>query len=395
MLSIAIFSECYHPMRNGVVVSVASFARVLTEMGHHVTIFTARHPEQDDHDDAEEGVCRFPSLTLPTKTCYPLAFPIATGRARRMLAEQHFDIIHSHSPMLMGHVAVAYHRRRDIPLVFTYHTLIEEYTHYIPLPQPWVRRRAIRLSQTYSNAADHIITPTEHVASRLRRYRVYKPITVIPTGIDIDLIDQVPAVNTRLLYNIPLGVPLLAYAGRIAKEKNIPRLISMFRNVLTKEPDAHLLLIGGGAYEPAIHDMINSYGIGHRVRMTGYVTREELVQQLREVDIFVFASETETQGLVIGEAMACHIPVVAVASDAPCELIDQNKEGLLTPNADGPFADAVVALIRDPEKRRQMGTLARLRAETLSAHHCTQRLVNVYMQVLRENSCLAVTDKPA
>ncbi|HEY3377752.1 MAG TPA: glycosyltransferase, partial [Armatimonadota bacterium] len=103
-------------MRNGVVVSVASFARVLTEMGHHVTIFTARHPEQDNHEDLEEGVYRFPSLTLPTKLRYPLALPIATGKARRLLAEYPFDLIHSHSPMLMGHVAVTYQRSHHLPL---------------------------------------------------------------------------------------------------------------------------------------------------------------------------------------------------------------------------------------------------------------------------------------
>ena len=147
MLSIAVFSECYHPMRNGVVVSVSSFARVLTEMGHHVTIFTAHHPDQDDYDDAKEGVYRFPSIMLSTKIRYPLAFPIATGKAKKLLKEEHFDLIHSHSPMLMGKVATTYHRLRNVPLLFTYHTLIEEYSHYIPLPQPLVRQRAIRMSE--------------------------------------------------------------------------------------------------------------------------------------------------------------------------------------------------------------------------------------------------------
>lgn len=382
MLSIAMFSECYHPMRNGVVISVSSFARVLTELGHQVTIFTARHPEQDDRDDAEEGVYRLPSLTFPTKVRYPVALPIATGKARRMLTEQHFDLIHSHSPMVIGHVAVSYHRRRNIPLVFTYHTLLEEYTHYIPLPQEWMRQRAIRLSREYSNDADHIITPTEHVASRLRRYRVTQPITVIPTGIDIDLIDQVAPADVRGQYGIPAGVPLLTYAGRVAKEKNLPRLLGAFREVLREEPDAHLMLIGGGPYETVIQDMSRAYGIEHRVRMTGFVTRERLIQCLRQSDLFTFASVTETQGLVIGEAMACGIPVVAVDADAPRELIDSGTEGLLAPDADGPFAEAIIALLRDPARRQAMAQLARRRAEGISAQRCTERLVEVYQQVV-------------
>jgi len=384
MLSIAVFSECYHPMHNGVVVSVDSFTRVLTEMGHHVTIFTARHPDQDPLDDVAQSVIRFPSVTFPNKLRYPLAIPVATGKGRKMLEEQHFDLIHSHSPMLIGHVAVHYQRRRNLPLVFTYHTLIEEYTHYVPLPQPWVRRRAIRLSRNYSNSADHIITPTEHVASRLRRYRVTQPITVIPTGIDIDLMDQVPQCDMRQKYGIPAAVPLLAYAGRLAKEKNIPRVLSAFRLVLNQEPDAHLLLIGGGPYDAVIRELLFQFGVGHRTHMTGFVSREEVTQCLRAADLFVFASETETQGLVLGEAMACGIPVVAVAADATRELITSNNEGLLVPDADGPFAEAVLTLIRQDQSRQEMGHAARARAESISAHRCTERLVQIYDKVLRE-----------
>lgn len=379
MLSIALFSECYHPMRNGVVVSVSSFARVLTNLGHEVTIFTARHPEQAP---AEAGVCRFPSITFPTRTRYPLAIPIATGEARRMLAEKHFDLIHSHSPMLMGHAAVSYHRRRKIPLVFTYHTLIEEYTHYIPLPQSWVRRRAIHISREYSNAADHIITPTIHVADRLRRYRVIKPISVIPTGIDVDLFDLVPEADMRARYNIPAGVPLLAYAGRIAKEKNIPRVLSAFRQVLTQLPDAHLLLLGGGPYEGGINRLIDEMGLRARTRLTGYITRDEIIQGLRCADLFAFASYTETQGIVLGEAMACGIPVVALDVDAPRELVDSGTEGLLVPNEDGPFADALLTLLRDARLRQEMGVHARKRAEAMSAERCTGMLLDVYTGVV-------------
>jgi glycosyltransferase involved in cell wall biosynthesis len=379
MLSIAFFSECYHPMRNGVVVSVASFARVLMEMGHEVTIFTARHPEQEGQ---EERVYRFPSITLPTRVRYPIAIPIATGEARRLLVDKHFDIIHSHSPMLVGHAAIAYHRRRNVPLIFTYHTLIEEYTHYIPLPQAWVRRRAIQISREYSNDADHVITPTDSVAQRLRRYRVIRPITVIPTGIDIDLMDQVPDGRIHESYNIPDGVPLIAYAGRIAREKNIPRVLSAFRQVLRREPDAHLLLIGGGPYESAVREMIDDLGIGPRTRLTGYVPREIVTQGLRAADIFAFASCTETQGLVIGEAMACSIPVVAVAADAPRELMDSGVEGLLVDDNTDAFADALLQMIDNPGQREEMGRNARVRAESISAHRCTERLLEVYDWVL-------------
>lgn len=377
MLNIALFSECYHPMRNGVVVSVASFTRVLTELGHNVTIFTVRHPDQEG---PEEGVVRFPSVTLPISVRYPLAIPIATGEARRLLAAGDFDVVHSHSPMLMGHAAIAYANRRRLPLIFTYHTLIEEYTHYVPLPQKWLKRRAIHVSRYYCNTADHVIAPTRCVAERLRGYQVTKPISVIPTGLDIDVFDRVPDADMRARFDIPKDVRLLAYAGRIAKEKNIPRILTAFRQVLTREPDTFLLLLGGGPFEQAIRELVEQLGISHRTRVSGFVPREQIVQGLRCADIFVFASKTETQGLVLGEAMACAIPVIAVNADAPRELMDDGIEGLLVSDNDGDFADACVTLLRDADMRRACGQHARRRAESISAYRCTEALVDIYLE---------------
>ena len=380
MLSIAIFSECYHPMRNGVVVSVASFARRLAELGHTVTIFTARHP---DLRGAEEGIFRFPSITFPTRARYPIALPLATGAARRALDEMSFDVIHSNAPMIMGRVALAHARRRGVPLVFTYHTLIEEYTHYIPLPRPLVRSSAVWASRSYSNRVDHIITPSEYAASRLREYGVTRPIAVIPTGIDLEIVDSMQPADIREQYGIPAGVPLLAYAGRLAREKNIPRVLGAFRRVLAAEPDAHLLLIGGGAFDRGIAALAKEMGIAHRTRVTGLVDRAVVMQCLRAADLFVFASQTETQGLVIGEAMACGTAVVAVASHAAREIITDGREGLLVEDADAPFADAILSLLHTPDKREEIGRRARLRAETLSVPQCTDRLLDVYNKVIK------------
>ncbi len=378
MLSIALFSECYHPMRNGVAVSVASFARTLAALGHQVTVFTAQHP---DSDDQETNVFRFPSITLSYPVAYPLAIPIATGKARKLLENEHYDLLHSNSAMLMGQVALTYHRRRHLPLVFTYHTMIEEYTHYVPLPKAWVRRSAIHISRDYANAADHIVVPAPHVAERLRGYRVVQPITVVPTGVDLDLIDQIPRGDFRATYDIPADVPLLVYAGRLAREKNVPRLLTAFRALTPHAPEAHLVLIGGGPSEAALRDQATALGLGDRVHLTGSIPRERLIQGLREADLFVFASTTETQGLVLGEAMACGVPVVAVTAPATRELIGA-AEGLLVDDADGPFADALRTLLADTPRRTRMGSAARARAATLSAAHSTARLLDVYADAI-------------
>ncbi|MEI7833676.1 MAG: glycosyltransferase [bacterium] len=366
-------------MHNGVVISVSTFARVLHEMGHQVTIFTAHHPEQQAD---ENDVFRFPSIIFPSRMIYPLAIPIATGEARRMLLEQPFDLIHSNSPMLMGHVAVSYHERLNIPLVFTYHTIIEEYTHYIPLPREWVRRRAIDISREYSNKADHIITPSASVAKLLRSYHVEKPITVIPTGIDIGIIDTVEGDNVRSRFGIPESATLLAYAGRIAQEKNLPRLLKAFKIITDRIPDTHLLLMGGGPEEGTMLALAESLGVADKLHITGLIPWEDVIRGLRAADIFVFTSLTETQGLVIGEAMACNLPVVTVDADAQRSIITHGVNGVLVHDAEAPFADAVCALIADPTKRKQMGVAARKSAEKISARCCTEKLLDVYQQVI-------------
>lgn len=379
MLSIAIFSECYHPMRNGVVVSVDSFAHGLMHLGHQVTIFTPSHPEQGA---PVEGVYRYPSITFPVRARYPIAIPLAPRDARRVLQQRAFDIIHSHSPMMMGQVAAAYHRQTGIPLVFTYHTLLEEYAHYIPLPQAWVRQQAVRHSRQYCNDANHVVVPGNHVAARLRHYRVDRPITVIPTGIDLQFIDQLPPTNIRHQYHIPARVPLLVYAGRLAKEKNMERVLGAFRLVRQAEPEAHLLLIGGGPYDTAVHELIEAMGLATHTRLTGFVPREMVMQGMREADLFVFASLTETQGLVLGEAMACGTPVVAVESAAARELLQHGEGGRLAPDADAPFAETILDLLRDNEQRAILATAARRHAETLSVTRCAARLVDVYQQAI-------------
>jgi 1,2-diacylglycerol 3-alpha-glucosyltransferase len=379
MLRIAIFSEVYHPMRNGVVVSIDSFARILIARGHEVTIFTA----QQTGSEEETGVFRFPSLMVPNPGNYPLAIPLAEENARLMLREHPFDLIHSNSPMVLGHVASHYAWRRRIPLVFTYHTLLEEYAHYwSPLPETWVRHQAATLSRRYSNAADHIITPTQHVATRLRRYGVQKPISVIPTGIDVDLIDLVPDDALRARFGIPDEAPLLVYVGRLAKEKNIGRLLGAFAELRRYLPEAHLLLVGGGPEAEAIRERIDALGLNARAHLSGYVGREQVVQAMRAADLFVFASRTETQGLVIGEAMACRLPIVAVEAEATRELVEHGVQGLIAPDADGPFAEAMLTLLSDPARRAIMAAAARTRAELLSAPRCAEKLEAVYHLVL-------------
>lgn len=380
MLSIALFSECYHPMRNGVVVSVSSFAHMLKLMGHTVTIFTAHHPQQ--LPEINEGVYRFLSVPVPSRARYPLPLPIASAEVWSALEELPFDIVHANSPMVLGHVARAMTQRRNLPFIFTYHTLIEEYGHYLPLPQGLTRRWAVRVSREFSNSADHIIAPSEHVAERLRFYRVTKPISVIPTGIDIDLIDAVPPADIRARFAIPAAAPLLLYAGRLAREKNLPRLMSMLRIVLSEEPDTHMLLVGGGPFEEEIHTLCAESHLGSRVHMAGFLPREQVFQCMRAADVFVFASLTETQGLVVGEAMACGTPVVAVEAEAECEVITSGVDGLLVPNADEPFAEAVLTLLRDRALHDAMGHRARLRAENLSARLRTEQLLEVYQEVV-------------
>lgn len=375
-MTIAIFTECYRPIVNGVVVSVTTFARELIRLGFDITIYAPAYP---GYRDEEPNVFRVWSLALPTNPRYPLALPFPP-RLRRQLNARPPALVHTQSPLMMGRLGARVARRRGTPLVFTYHTLIEAYAHYVPLPRGLVRREAVRLSRRYANQADCVVVPTSGIREVLRGYGVERRIEVIPTGVDLELARQSRA-PIRSRWAIPAEAPLLLYAGRIAREKSTEVLLEAFARLSAAHPQAHLLLAGGGPWLEHCRQLAAGLGVGSRVHFAGFLSREEVFRCCADADVLVFTSMTDTQGLVLLEAMAVGTPCVAARSAAAGDVVVDGRTGLLAAPDAASLAEAVSRLLRDDGLRRSMGEQARIQAERFSAPACAARLAALYREL--------------
>jgi glycosyltransferase involved in cell wall biosynthesis len=378
-MRIALFTECYRPIVNGVVVSVATFAGELQKLGHDLQIIAPAYP---GFADTEPNVHRLPSIMPPTRNRYPLAIPYTGCRLKAVFASHPPDIIHAQHPFTTGREARRWARRLGRPLVFTYHTLIREYAHYVPLPQPLVRAAAVWVSRTFSNSADCVVVPTKGVAEVLRSYGVRRPIEVIPTGIDLSLIRATERHPMRGTLGIPGAAPLIAYSGRIALEKNLETLIRAFAFLVKRIGEAHLVLVGGGPWEGPCRRLAEAQGVAARVHCTGYVPRQQVFDWLADSDAYCFPSLTDTQGVAVLEAMAIGVASVAVRSGAVQDVIRPEVDGLIVEPTAEAVAEGLGKLLGDGELRRRLAGQARLRAEQFSAARMAVKLVGVYQGLL-------------
>ncbi len=378
-MRIALFTECYRPIVNGVVVSVYTFAGELRKLGHEVQVIAPGYP---GFCDTETDVHRLPSVCPPTSPRYPLALPYTSYRLRRLFREQPPDIIHVQHPFACSREGRRWARKLGCPLVYTYHTLIRAYAHYVPLPGFLVRAAAVKVSRDFSNSADCVVVPTSGIREVLRSYGVHRPMEVIPTGVDLDLIRGQARKPVRGQLGIPESAPLIVYSGRIAKEKTIETAIEALGRLAEGGSEAHLVLVGGGPWEDKCRGLAESLGLSGRVHITGYVAREEVFDWLAEADAYCFPSLTDTQGVAVLEAMAMGCPPVAVRSGAVEDVIRDGVDGLLVEPRPESVAEALGKLLGDSELRCQFAGQACARAEEFSAGRMAERLVGVYRRLL-------------
>jgi len=382
MTSILMLAECYHPLRNGVVTSVDTFATSLRQRGHKVTILTSDHRDKDLSDDELNMVHRFAALTLPLKTNYPFPIPVIAGKMREVVLESDFDIVHSQSLMSMGHVAKYTAKKRKLPLVLTYHTLIEEYYHYFPfMPPASVAAIARNISYNYGMTSNHIIVPGKHVYDRLKSYGITTNMSVIPTGINLNEVNEALSADLTK-YGVPKGTKSIVYAGRIAPEKNISQFFDTYE-LLAKEVDnLHLILVGGGPLFDECVKRAESSEHAPKIHFTDYVPKSEVLGIFKSADIMLFPSYSETQGLVFAESMACGAPVVAVDSFAARDIITDGESGILCENDAKELKNACLEILSNEKLYKTIQGNAIKRAQDYDINIMTDRLLEVYASVL-------------
>ncbi|MDG4867160.1 glycosyltransferase [Guyparkeria sp. 1SP6A2] len=389
-MHILMIADVFFPRINGVSTSIQSFRRQLLERGHRVTLLCPQYPLDQPGAGTtalnEQDVVRIPSRRAPLDPEDRLMRWGALMRQVPRLMTEDVDAVHVHTPFVAHYAGRRMARQLGVPLIETYHTFFEEYADkYVPLlPSAWLRRLARAWSRGQCNAVDRLVVPSAPMKEALLDYGVTTAMAVIPTGLSMDApATESPAGDFRARHAIPADAPLLLYVGRVAGEKNIDLLIDMFPAVLEDQPDATLLIAGEGPARAALQRKVEEMGLTPSVRFLGYLCRQtELPAAYRSADLFVFASTTETQGLVILEALAQGTPVVAVAEMGTHEVLNEKGGCRIAENNPSAFAARVTELLDDDAQREGLRSDAWRYAATWSAAAMTDRLLALYEEVV-------------
>lgn len=376
---IACVTDCYTPYKSGVVHSILTLNRELLSMGHEVAVFAPAYPDSPVN---EPGVYRFSSIPAPTNRDYYLAIPFSR-RLRDTLYRMEPDIIHIHHPFGLGWAGVYHAGRLGIPLVYTCHTLYEYYSHYLPLPRPVALPLIRKTCAALANQCSGIITPTAATRNYLLDMGVQKPIRVIPTGIDERELTGGDPGWLGQRYGIKPGEKVVLSVGRLGPEKNTAFLVRCFAGLARKFPEARLVLVGTGPGEKELRELAADLGVGDRVVFTGLLGKKEVVHCYHGADIFALASISETQGLVIPEAMTAGLPVVAVRANGAAEMVRHGVDGYLTGLNEGEFTGRMVELLASEARRKKKGRRARLNARQLTARRYAEKVLEIYALLVR------------
>ncbi len=378
-MKIGIFTDSFKPYTSGVVTSICTFREELEKLGHQIYIFAPSYPGYSANED---GVYRYYSVPSPTNPDYTLAIPIFPGM-NSLLKRLGLDIIHVHSPFTMGRVGLHYARRYDIPIVFTYHTLYDQYVHYVPVAQDLARDVTIKYSKNFCNQCDHIVVPSREVETILTELNIKTPRSVIPTGVPLEKFSHGDRQWLRRYYDIPEKNRILLFVGRLTKEKNLDFLLDAFKEIHQQTPDTSLVITAQGPMEGELkeHAQRLGFNLEQDVIFTGVLPFDTLVNVYYSADLFVFSSVTETQGLVLIEAMAAGLPVVAVRAYGVQDMVDDGINGYLTPCSIPEFSQAVCKLLDDKENYRCFSQNALLKADSLSSHNMAKKLEELYLQL--------------
>lgn len=378
-MRIGIFSESYAPLLNGVAVSIATLIRELRALGHEVFVFAPSYPGYRDEDDR---VIRFPSIRTWIDPHYPLSIPYSPQIAQRV-RRLDLDIIHTQTPFMLGWLGLKLARRLKIPVVSTNHTQYAEYVHYFPLaPQSTSKSVIIGHMRRYYNQCDGVIVPSNPIAEMLRGYEVRTPIHVIPTGNALDTTRD-PEFRARIRgqYGISSDARVLIYVGRLAREKNPELLFESFDRLAGRHDDLRLMIVGGGPYEAECRRMAAELRSSDRIVFTGAIPREKVAKYYSAGDIFAFPSSTDTQGLVLTEAMQAGLPCVAVRAGGSPDVIVDDENGFLVEDTIDDFTAKIDLLLSDDALLKKFSTEAVERSACFTPSQMAVRMLEVYESV--------------
>jgi 1,2-diacylglycerol 3-alpha-glucosyltransferase len=374
-------SDVFFPRVNGVSTSIETFRRDLTALGHEVVLVAPEYSRAADGGPATPSIVRVPGRAVPRDPEDRIMSRRGLRRALDALAAARFDVVHIHTPFLAHYAGLKFARAHAIPVVATYHTLFEEYLHhYVPLlPRAITGAMARRFSRSQCNQTDAVVAPSQAMKAALLDYGIDTHIEVLPTGLPAERFQAGDGAAFRRRHNLAAEQPLLLFVGRAAHEKNIGFLIEMMIELRELRPDAMLLIAGEGPADGSLRAQAARLGLKDRVRFLGYFDRGgELQDCYSAADVFVFSSLTETQGLVLLEAMAQGVPVVAIPRMGTIDILGPGKGCRHAPLDRRGFAQVVRDVLADRGALRALGLEAREYARSWASINMARRLAALY-----------------
>lgn len=379
-MNVLMFTNTYLPIVGGVSESVQRLKRQLRAGGHRVLVVAPRLKGQPEHED---DVVRVAAVQHFNGSDFSLPVPIA-GQLFDAIETFEPDIVHSHHPFLLGDTAARAAETYGLPLVFTHHTLYEHYTHYVPGDSPRMRRFAIALATQYTWLCDRVIAPSESIRQLLVQREANPAIEVVPSGVDTACFANGDGRGVRLEYGIGEDVCVFGHTGRLAREKNLPFLTESVCRALTEHDQAHFLVVGDGDAAEEMRCIAQAHAVEKRVHFTGSLHGQALIDAYHAMDVFAFASHSETQGMVIVEAMAAGLPVVAIRAPGVTEVIHDGRNGRLLEDDDVEAMAATLLTLCEPACREPMGQWARFMAVDYDEQHCAERCLTLYRGVIAQ-----------
>lgn len=381
-MKICMMTNTYLPHVGGVARSISTFAEEFQREGHEVLIVAPHFDGKPLPARAEAIVMRVPSLRNFNGSGFSVRLPWVTALSNRLEAFQ-ADIIHAHHPFLLGDTALRVAMHKNVPIVFTHHTRYEDYTHYIPFSDA-MRAVAIQVASHFANLCDGVIAPSESIARTIRRRGVTTPIAVVPTGIDVKAFATADGGRGRTRMKIAGNTFVIGHVGRLAPEKNLGFLAESVALYLKQNDEARFLVVGDGPGREEMEKTFARHGVGERLLLAGKRTGRVLRETYRAMDVFAFASQSETQGMVVAEAMAAGVPVVALDASGVREVVRDGANGLLLP-ASASTTDFAGALDRcaDPGVRRHFSAGAQQTAARFSREQSARRALAFYDEIRR------------
>ncbi len=378
-LRVGLFSNIYRPIISGVVNSIDLLRKELLNQGHCPFVFAPRVP---GYRDAHSGVWRFPSVGLSRRVNYPLAVP-CWPPTHYAISQSRLQVVHTHHPFWLGEVGWMWARIRKIPLVYTFHTQYEQYCHYLKLPQAPLRAATRWAVQSFARRCNLIIAPSPAIREVMHDLGIKTWTETLPNAIDLERFQgrrDRRALRQQLGW--PQEAPIAIYAGRLGREKNLPFLLQAF----TRVPGACLAIVGDGPDLPALRQQAHELGVQERILFTGGASYPEMPDYYAAADFFCISSTTEVKPLVVLEALASRLPVVAVSACGTADTVSHGQDGLLTSERLDDFALACSRLCDDRKLRLDMSEEAGRSAQSYSIERYTNRLVELYREAARRLS---------